>query len=181
MKRLVRYFLRGLVFVVPIAFTAWIFFITFRTVDGWLGLPVPGAGIVVLVAATILCGFLVSNFFTRRLMSAVEAVLDRLPLVRMLHSSVKDLTAAVVGEKRKMGKPVLIDLDEAGSLRTVGFITRDPLAELKLPDSVAVYLPQSYNFAGQLVIVPRSRIHPLSVEGPAIMQFIVSGGVAGLE
>jgi uncharacterized membrane protein len=89
--------------------------------------------------------------------------------------------AAVVGEKRKMGKPVLIDLDGTGAIRTVGFVTRDALAELKLPDAVAVYLPQSYNFAGQLVLVPRSRIRPLAVEGPAIMQFIVSGGVAGLD
>jgi uncharacterized membrane protein len=77
MKRLATYFLRGLVFVVPTAFTVWIFLVTFRTIDGWLGFGVPGAGIVVLVAATMLCGFLVSNFLTRRLMSSLEAVLDR--------------------------------------------------------------------------------------------------------
>src|SRR5688572_5107295 len=156
MKRLARYFLRGLVFVVPIAFTLWIFFVTFRTIDGWLGLGVPGLGILVLVAATIFCGFLVSNLLTRRMMSLLEAVLDRLPVARLLHSSVKDLMAAFVGEKRRMGRPVLVDLDEAGAFRAVGFITRESMPAPELADCAAVYLPQSYNFAGQLVIVPRA-------------------------
>jgi uncharacterized membrane protein len=180
MKHVVRYFLRGLVFVVPIAFTVWIFLVTFRTIDSWLGFRVPGAGVLVLVAGTILCGVLVSSFLTRRLMATVEAVLDRLPVVRLLHSSVRDLLAAFVGEKRRLGRPVLVDLDAGGALRTVGFVTRESLAGVQLPEDVAVYLPQSYNFAGQLLIVPRARIRPLEGDGTAVMQFIVSGGVAGL-
>jgi uncharacterized membrane protein len=181
MKQLVRYFLRGLVFVVPIAFTVWIFVVTFRTIDGWLGFPVPGVGILVLVAATVVCGVLVSNLLTRRFLAWLEAVLDRLPVVSLLHSSVKDLLAAFVGEKRRLGRPVLVDLDASGALRTVGFVTRESLPAAELADAVAVYLPQSYNFAGQLVIVPRARVHSLSGDGPGVMQFIVSGGVAGLE
>src|SRR5688572_13936582 len=100
MKRLVTYFFRGLIFVVPIAFTLWIFIVTFQTIDGWLRLPVPGAGVLVLVATTALCGFLVSNFLTRRIMSLFERLLERLPLARLLHSSVKDLMSAFVGEKK---------------------------------------------------------------------------------
>jgi len=180
MKRLARYFLRGLVFVVPIALTLWVFFVAFQTIDGLLGFEVPGVGILVLVLVTTLCGFLVSNFLTRRLMTVFENLLDRLPVARLLHSSVKDLMAAFVGEKRRMGKPVLVDLDAAGAIRTVGFVTRESFGQAELSESVAVYLPQSYNFAGQLLIVPRSRIHPLTGEGPSVMQFIVSGGVAGL-
>jgi len=180
MKRLVTYFLRGLVFGVPIAFTAWVFWVAFRTIDGWLGLTIPGLGIVVLVAATILCGFLASNFLTRRAMNLFETFLDRLPIVKLLHSSLKDLMAAFVGEKRRLGKPVLLDLDAQGAVRTVGFVTRDSLEAVGLGDFVAVYLPQSYNFAGQLVLVPRARVHPLAGERAAVMQFIVSGGVAGL-
>jgi uncharacterized membrane protein len=180
MKRLVSYFLRGLVFVVPIAFTLWIFIATFRTIDGWLGLGIPGLGILVLVAAIILCGFLVSNFVTKRFMGLFENLLERLPLAKLLHSSVKDLMGAFVGEKKKMGQAVLVDLDGTGTLRTLGFVTRETLTEINLTESVAVYLPQSYNFAGQLLIVPRARIQPIPGEGSAVMQFIVSGGVAGL-
>jgi uncharacterized membrane protein len=181
MKQLAKYFLRGLVFVVPIAFTLWIFIAAFQTIDGWLGITVPGAGILILVAATVFCGFLVSNLLTRRLMGAFEGLLDRLPVAKLLHSSVKDLLAAFVGEKKKMGTPVIIDLDTSGTLRTVGFVTRESLAHVGVADTVAVYLPQSYNFAGQLLLVPPSRIRPLAADGSAVMQFIVSGGVAGLD
>ncbi len=181
MKRLAKYFLRGLVFVVPIAFTLWIFIAAFQTIDGWLGLRVPGLGIALLLVATTVCGFLVSNLLTRRLMIFFESVLERLPVAKLLYSSVKDLMAAFVGEKKKMGTPVTIDLDEAGTLRTVGFVTRESLAHVGITDAVAVYLPQSYNFAGQLLLVPRTRIRPLGADGSSVMQFIVSGGVAGLD
>lgn len=180
MKRLVTYFLRGLAFVVPIAFTLWVFYAAFTTIDGWLGLGVPGLGVVVLVTATVLCGFLVSNLLTRRLMTFAERLLDRLPVAHLLHSSVKDLMSAFVGEKRKMGAPVLVSLDESGTLRTIGFVTRETLEAIGLTDHVGVYLPQSYNFAGQLLVVPRSRIQPIPGDGSAVMQFIVSGGIAGL-
>jgi uncharacterized membrane protein len=179
MKRLIGYFLRGLLFLVPIAFTLWVFYAMFTTIDGWLGLPVPGLGVLILIVVTIACGFLVSNLVTQRLLRMFEAILERLPVAKLLYTSVKDLMGAFVGEKKKMGAPVTVSLDESGSLRVIGFITRESLEALDLAESVAVYLPQAYNFAGQLVVVPRARVSPLPGEGTAIMQFIVSGGIAG--
>ena len=67
-----------------------------------------------------------------------------------------------------------------GYVRVLGFVTRDALVGLQLPEHVAVYLPQSYNFAGNLLIVPRSAIEPLSLSSGELMTFIVSGGVSGL-
>lgn len=179
MKRIVRYFLQGLIFVVPIALTAWLFYASFRTIDGWLGLPIPGAGVAAVLIAVTIFGVLASNFLTRRILSAFEGLLDRLPFVRLLHTSMKDLMGAFVGEKKRFDKPVMVDLAPGGHVRALGFITRQTMAHYQLPDAVAVYFPQAYNFAGQVVIVPRSAVRELELESSEVMAFIVSGGIAG--
>jgi len=102
-----------------------------------------------------------------------------LPLVRILHSSIKDLLGAFVGDKKKFDHAVLVELIPGSSARMVGFLTSDDLAFLGLRDEVSVYLPQSYNFAGQLVVVPRSRVKTLDAPSSDVMTFVVSGGVAG--
>jgi uncharacterized membrane protein len=62
----------------------------------------------------------------------------------------------------------------------LGFVVRDALDALGAQDQVAVYVPQSYNFAGSLLIAPRDQIEPLNVASSDLMAFIVSGGVSGL-
>ncbi len=180
MKRLLRFFLQGLVFVVPVALTAFILVTGLRAVDGWLGLPFPGLGVAVIAAAVTLIGMLGSNFLTRGLLQVIERILQKLPLVRMLHGSVKDLLSAFVGEKRRFDKPVLVDLGAGGGVRAMGFVTRESLDQFGLQGSVAVYLPQSYNFAGQLVVVPRDAVRPMERESAEVMAFIISGGVSGM-
>ena len=182
MKRLVRWFLQGLIYFVPIALTVFVLVTCFRAIDGGLrglvGIEVPGAGVLILVLLVTVLGFLMSNYLSRRVLSTVEVVLDRVPLVKLLHSSVKDLLGAVVGEHRKFDAPVAVEI--MPGVRVFGFVTRDSLAAIGLPaDVVAVYLPQSYNFAGQLLAVPRARVHPVSGDSSEIMAFIVSGGVTG--
>ena len=61
----------------------------------------------------------------------------------------------------------------------MGFITREDLNFLSLSEHVAVYLPQSYNFAGQVFIFPSDRVKPLDIDSSKAMAFIVSGGVLG--
>ena len=65
-------------------------------------------------------------------------------------------------------------------VQAIGFLTRDDLALLGVRDRVAVYFPQSYNIAGNLVLLPAERVRPLSIESSRAMAFIMSGGVAGL-
>ena len=78
-------------------------------------------------------------------------------------------------------EPVLVALLPGSSARALGIITRESLAELGLPGDVAVYLPQSYNFAGQVLVVPASAVTPLDAPSSDVMAFIVSGGVSGLK
>jgi uncharacterized membrane protein len=177
MTRLATYFLRGLVLTIPLAVTFWICWIILRTIDGWLGLDIPGAGFVVTMLGITLVGFLGTNLLWNSLMERLEQLLDRLPFVRILYNSTKDLLDAFVGEKRRFDRPVMVAMSADGAVRTFGFITQQSLEKLGLPDDVAVYFPQSYNFAGQLVVVPSSRITRLDAVSSDVLAFIVSGGV----
>jgi uncharacterized membrane protein len=179
MTKLLTYFARGLIFLVPIALSVYIVVALFRTIDGWLRLPVPGVGLVIIVVLVTTLGFLLSHYLTSQLLSLVERVLGRLPFVKLLHTSVKDMMDAFVGEKKRFDKPVLVEVAPAAGIRVVGFVTRETLDDLGLPGSAAVYLPQSYNFAGQLLLVPRERLTPLQGETAGVMTFIVSAGVSG--
>jgi uncharacterized membrane protein len=177
--KLAAYFFRGLIFLVPIALTFWVFVKAFLKIDGWLRLGVPGVGFLILLVVTTAFGFLLTNYLARRVLGAFERALDRLPFVKLLHTSVKDLMGAFVGEKKRFDRPVLVDLLPGGSGKAIGFITRESLTGLQLPDHVAVYLPQAYNFAGQLVIVRRDQVTPLEMTSADAMGFVVSGGISG--
>jgi len=85
---------------------------------------------------------------------------------------------AFVGEKKSFRKPVLVDLGESG-LKTIGFVTAEALGIESVPDHVAVYLPQAYNIAGNLILVPRSAVTALPPnESSKWLAFVVSGGVS---
>jgi len=180
MRRLLGYFARGLVLLAPLAVTVWVCWIVFRSVDGWLGLPIPGAGFVATLVLITLFGFLGTNLLTRSAVAALEALMKRLPFVRLLYGSTKDLLNAFVGEKRRFDKPVIVSLTADHSVRLIGFVTQQSLQHLGLSDQVAVYCPHSYNFSGQLYVVHSSQIQPLDVASADAMAFVVSGGVAGL-
>jgi uncharacterized membrane protein len=179
MKRLANYFLQGLVFLVPIAITVYAFVWAFRLVDGWLGLSIPGLGIAVTLVGITVIGFLLSHLVTRKLLSIFEAFFSRVPIARFVFTSVKDLMGAFVGEKRRFDRPVVVDA-LPGGLMMLGFVTRESLDMWDLGDAVAVYFPQSYNFAGYLAVVPRTRVRPVEVDGSQFMAFIVSGGITGV-
>ena len=180
MGRLIGYFARGLVLLAPLAVTVWVCWLVFTSVDGWLGLPYPGAGFVVTVLLITLFGFLGPTLLSKSAVSVLERLLGRLPFVRLLYGSTKDLLNAFVGEKRRFDKPVLVSLTADGSVRLVGFLTQDTLRHLGLFEQVAVYCPHSYNFSGQLYVVNVAQIHPLDATSADAMAFVVSGGVTGL-
>src|SRR4051794_39172468 len=116
MRALVNYFLRGVVVIAPLAFTIYVCQRLFVTIDNWLPIQVPpGVGFVLIIAMFVLAGFLASTFLARGLFTLVESVLTRLPFVRLLYTSTKDLLNAFVGEQRRFDKPVLVSImPEAG-------------------------------------------------------------------
>lgn len=174
----VRYFLRGLLVTAPILLTAWIVWEIFRRVDRLLPLPdtyAPGIGFVLVVVLITLIGLVASNYLAAKALQTSERIFERLPFVKLLYTSIKDLTEAFVGEKKTFDRPVLLEL--VAGVQVIGFVTRDDLAELGLTERVAVYVPQSYNFAANLLLVPPSRLTPIDKPASEVMAFVVSGGV----
>jgi len=178
MRRLAGWFLRGLVITAPAVVTLWVTFATIRWVDGLVGIRIPGAGLLITLLAITAVGALASSYLARGALAWLEDLLERVPFVRLLYTSSKDLLNAFVGEERRFTQAVRVSLSDDGAVGVIGFVTADDLADLGMAGQVAVYLPQSYNFAGNLIVVPRSRITPLSVDSTEVMAFVVSGGVS---
>jgi uncharacterized membrane protein len=178
MRRITRYFFQGLLFLVPVVASIYVVYEVFTRVDSLFSFPVPGLGVVVTLAAITLIGFLGSNFVSKKLIGLVDGMFRRLPLVKLFYTSVKDLLEAFVGDRKAFNRPVLVTLFPGSSVRAVGFVTRESLDALGVADSVAVYLPESYNFAGNLIVVGNEQVTPISADRGDVMKFIVSGGVA---
>jgi uncharacterized membrane protein len=164
---------------VPLFLSIYVCWWIVSRVDRILDIGVPGAGIVVTLAGITLIGFLAGNLVTRGIVAEIEGLVEKLPFVRLLYSSTKDLLNAFVGEQRRFNRPVRARLDDAGRVWTMGFVTAEGAERLGMPGFVAVYLPQAYNFAGNVIIVPSEHIEPIVAESSEIMAFIVSGGVSG--
>ncbi|MDH3503535.1 MAG: DUF502 domain-containing protein [Nitrospirota bacterium] len=181
MNDLARNFFEGLLILVPVVTTLYVAWLVLQTIDGWLNIPIPGVGFFVTVGLITLTGRYASTVFVQKMLDILEGVLVKAPFVKILYTSLKDLIAAFMGEKRRFDQPVLVTLNPNGYGKAVGFLTRSDLQFLGLMDHVAVYFPQAYNFAGHLLIFPKEQIRPLEVESADVMAFIVSGGVAGRQ
>jgi len=175
--RLFNYFLRGLVVVVPLALTVYVCIVIFRTIDSWLGLPIRGVGFAITLLLITLVGFMASSLITRSLIAALDRLFDRLPFVRLLYSSAKDMLNAFVGEKRRFDKPVLVSLSADGAVKAIAFLTSESMSSLGVAGHVTVYMPQSYGFAGHMVVVPVERVQRIDADAAAVMAYIISGGV----
>jgi uncharacterized membrane protein len=176
-RRLLNYFLRGLVVVVPLGVTVWVCVKIFHAIDDLLGFTIAGAGFVIMIVLVTFVGFLASTIVARTIGGAFDQLLGRLPFVNLLYSSTKDMLNAFVGEKRRFDKPVLVSLTDDGSVKVFGFLTAESIAALGVAGSATVYVPTSYSIAGHVIVVPTSRVTRLDADAPEVMAYIVSGGV----
>jgi uncharacterized membrane protein len=173
-------FLKGLLLVVPITVTLWGFWFVLSTIDGLLGFSIPGFGFLVTIAIIVGVGALGSTFLVGGTMAWLEHALSRVPVAKLVYFSLKDFVGAFVGEKKGFNRPVLVSLGADGIVKVLGFATAEDVEIPGAEGLVAVYVQQSYNFAGNLILVPRDRVTPLPPEESAKwLTFIVSGGVSG--
>lgn len=183
MKKLISYFIKGLLVFVPIALTIFLLFWVFTSFDaifkGRLPKYFPGLGLLLSIVLITFIGFLASNFLGKKLFQLIDKLFSNLPLIKLLYSAVKDILEAFAGDKKSFDKPVIASVGPGSNAKIVGFITRDSLENLGLNDYVAVYMPQSYNFAGNVLLFPKEAVQPLNIESSQAMAFIVSGGLSG--
>lgn len=178
-RKIIRYFFSGTLFIVPLVATVYFIFKSFQWLDDLLSLPYPGLGFLIIFGVITLFGYLTTNFAFKTATDWLEYVINKIPFIKLIYSSLKDLIGAFVGEKRKFDKPVLVEINKENKLYQIGFITQHDLSELGLNDMISVYLPHSYAFSGLHYVVPKEKVTPLNVSGPVAMKYIVSGGVSG--
>jgi uncharacterized membrane protein len=185
MKKIVRYFLQGLVIIAPSFITIYIVYLVLTILDStiqqflsdFLHFSIPGMGLVLGLALITVLGFLGQSILFRPIQKILDRMLRNAPLIKVLYSSIKDLLSAFVGEGKKFNKPVLVKVNMISDLHKIGFLTTEDLSDINIKDKVAVYFPHSYNFSGEMFIVPREHITPLNIPPSEAMKFIVSGGV----
>lgn len=191
-KALLNYLIRGLLIVVPIALSIFIVVWAVTTVDSWLNINnilgvdpktgenrnIPGLGLVLVLGIILIAGIFVTNFVTEPMYNWFRRMMNRLPLLNFIYSSIKDLTEAFVGDEKKFNNPVLVEV-EAG-VKKIGFLTQSDLSRLELPGDAIVYFPFSYSFAGQVYVVSKEKISPLKISAAEAMKLVVSGGVSQL-
>jgi uncharacterized membrane protein len=178
--RLLQYFFNGLLLVLPLSLTAYLIVEGLGAIDRLVPVDIPGLGLLIILGGITFLGFLARSLIVGPLLKELERILTKAPLIKILYTSIRDLLEAFVGDKRKFNQPVIFKTGDAGIYRP-GFVTREDLSVLGEPGLCAVYVPQSYAFAGHVFLIERELLKPLDLPAAEAMKFMVSGGVTGLE
>ncbi|MBL7891185.1 MAG: DUF502 domain-containing protein [Bacteroidia bacterium] len=190
MKKLVRYFIQGILTAAPLFITFYILALLFNKVGSVLhelGITInpyvdPLIGFFGVIVVVILIGILASSLVFQSIMLVIDRTLERTSFIKTIYSSVKDLLSAFLGSKKKFDKPVLVLVNKETGNQQLGFITQTDLKDLSISEGkVAVYMPHSYAFSGVLLIAPKENVTPLDAGSAEVMKFIVSGGVTDID
>ncbi len=190
-KQLYKYFLRGLITVLPVALTVYLLFLFLAWTEGaaaWLlnpiigGFYVPGLGLVLGVAIILVIGFLVSQRKVRRSLAFIEFPFTNLPVVKSIYSSIKSFADFFSSGSKQSGQQVVILRMPDHALEMVGLVTRrnfdDLPAGFMAGDRVAVYLPMGYNIGGYTVFVPGDWVTPIEMSVEEAMRSSLIGWMA---
>lgn len=185
-KRLINYFFQGLLFIGPLVVTVYAVKVTFVWIDNLLsdylfeyfGWDIPGLGFLTILLLITLIGFVGSSILLRPAIHWFDQTISKAPLIKVIYTSVKDMLSAFVGQKKRFTEPVLVKVSGDGSLEKIGFITNNDLSQIGIADhKIAVYLPHSYAWSGNLFIVPADRVTKIDAPATEVMKYIISAGI----
>jgi uncharacterized membrane protein len=187
-KRLIGYFFQGFLYIAPLGVTFYVVYKVFTLVNDpvrqveelLFETRIPGLGVFTVIVLLTALGWLGSTIIARPFKAFTRRLIERAPLIGTIESSVRELLSALFAKERRFKQPVIVRMSGVSDLEKLGFITQDDLHELGLREKVAVYFPHSYNFSGELFIVPRERVRVLDITAQEAMKFIVSGGMIHL-
>lgn len=186
-----RYFIAGLLIWAPLAITVWVLGLLVTTLEGFVpgflssealfGVEIPGFRFVLVIAVVLLTGVLAANLLGRSLIEQWERILGRIPLVRSIYNSVKQVSDTVLAPNgRAFRQAVLIQYPRAGSW-TIAFLTGAPNGEVAsyLPgEHLSVYVPTTPNpTSGFFLMLPRDQVINLDMSVDTALKYIVSMGV----
>jgi len=188
-RRLINYFLQGLLYISPLAITIFILYSLFRFIDGllrssiqtWFGVDIPGLGLVIILVLVTFLGYVGQSMIAQPVKKQITRFIKQTPFLQSIYTTVKDFVEAFLGKEKKFVHPVLVKLNRTSDMEKIGFLTQTDLSELKIKDRVAVYFPQSYSWSGDLFIVPSENVTPLDISPSDAMKFAVTGGVTKVD
>jgi uncharacterized membrane protein len=193
-KRISGVFLQGLAITLPITLTAAALYWLANMAEDFLGGLVrhlfpqwpywPGLGVVIAVILVFGAGVMMNVWFARRMLAWLEALLNRIPLVKSIYGGLRDL-AGLLSKDSKSGFKKVVAVRIGEQARLIGFVTLEDFAGLSQASSgqgettVGVYLPMSYQIGGYTVYLPKSQIEPLDMSVEDAMRFTLTAGVSG--
>jgi uncharacterized membrane protein len=189
-----RYLVAGLLVWVPLGITIWVLHFLLTTLDQtllllpeglrpehWLGFRIPGLGVVLAFLILLLTGVVAANILGQRLIRLWEAILGRIPFVKSIYSSVKQVSDTLLSDTgNAFRKALLVEFPHQDSW-TIAFLTGAPAPSVARhfgEEYVSVYVPTTPNpTSGYFVMVPRSRVREIDMTVDEALKYIVSMGV----
>lgn len=192
-KKLLQYFLQGLLTLAPVAITAYSIYFVVSSIDSWIPIFTYsdhlgivhvrnyGVGFILIIAVIIALGYFSSFFITNRVVSFLDKLLEKTPGIKYIYTTTRDFFEAFAGDKKKFTENVIANVDDTDVWR-MGFITQNDMSDFGLNDYVAVYIPMAYSVAGNVYIIPKARVrHIDNISAAQTMKFAVSGGVTDIH
>jgi uncharacterized membrane protein len=145
-------------------------------------LDIPFLDLIIVLLLIALVGFLGQTLIFRPVKTLVNRTFEKLPIIKYIYTSLKDIISAFVGKDKKFNHPVLVKVNHISNLEKLGFITSRDLSMIGIKEKkVAIYFPHSYNFSGEMFIVPSDQVTPVDIPAAEVMKFIVSAGIIQIE
>lgn len=191
MRTFKRYFITGLLVWIPLVITLWVLSLVFTTLEGVVpsfltsqslfGIQIPGFQLVLVLLVVFFTGLAVANFIGRALVDRWERLLGKIPLVRSIYNSVKQVSDTVLSPSgQAFREAVLVQYPRQGAW-TIAFLTGVPggeVADRLGGDYVSVYVPTTPNpTSGFFLMMPRADVQVLDMSVDAALKYIVSMGV----
>ncbi|HEX6008410.1 MAG TPA: DUF502 domain-containing protein [Burkholderiales bacterium] len=193
-RRISRIFLRGLVVILPIVITLalvyWLVVSTEALLGGIVKLVLPdkyytsGLGVLLGLILIFVAGLTINVWVTRMLIGWAEALMERIPIVKSIYGAVRDLAEFLSGARsgQRFHKVVVVTIGE--NMRLMGFVTREDFSDQPAhigatSDTIAVYLPMSYQIGGFTVFLPRSSVQPIDMTIEDAMRYTLTAGMSG--
>ena len=186
LRQIAKHFGIGLVTVLPFALVIWVVVSVFNIVDSWfgpefdhlVGANLPGAGFLLVVIAITLVGFLTKLYISHQLFVMMDALFERIPIIKSLYSMFKEIVNNLLGHRRGFRQTVLVAWPDDRALM-LGFVTTENLSAQVDPDGdhIAVYIPNAFQFAGITAIVRRDQVRPCGLTVEEAIKFSLSAGL----
>ena len=190
-----KYFITGLLIWIPLVITLWVLNLIVSTMDStllllpeslqpatWLGVNIPGLGVVLTLLVLLLTGLFAANIIGQRLVNMGEGLLARIPVVKSIYNGVKQVSDTLFSSSGQAFRRALLVRFPHSEAWTIAFLTGTPSGEVATRldgDHISVYVPTTPNpTSGYLLIVPRSQVIELDMSVEEALKYVISMGVA---